>query len=138
MNENIPWTRFYDMHSGGGLKEDWSKIHIQAPEDEACIIFQNRFGHNPYRVTCTCCGSDYSVSSDIDLAQLTGYDRECDMDSNSYIEQRGKYYDGTPRPNYQTLEQYLYSPDALFIKAEDIKPEEREGELKRQGYIWMD
>jgi len=52
-----------DMHSGGDLKEKWQYIYIEAPEEEAKVIFYNRFGHNPNRVTCTCCGKDYSISS---------------------------------------------------------------------------
>lgn len=52
-------TRFNDMHSGGGLKEDFDEVIIEAPADEAAIIFYNRFGHNPHRVSCTCCGTDY-------------------------------------------------------------------------------
>lgn len=54
-------TKFEDMHSGGGAKEKWETIVIEAPQTEAEVIFQNRFGHNPNRVTCTCCGSDYSI-----------------------------------------------------------------------------
>jgi len=60
------WTRFYDMHSGGGAKEKWELIFIEAPEDEAISIFYNRFGHNPNRVSCTCCGADYSIYEDGD------------------------------------------------------------------------
>ena len=55
------WTQFSDMCSGGGRKEKWDCIWIEAPEDEARVIFNNRFGHDPSKVTCTCCGSDYSV-----------------------------------------------------------------------------
>lgn len=71
------WTLLWDMHSGGSQKEKWAKIYIEAPEEEAKIIFYNRFGHNPERVSCTCCGSDYSISSDEDLKQLSGYHRGC-------------------------------------------------------------
>lgn len=55
------WTEFYDMYSGGNAKEKWTRIFIEAREDDALAIFYNRFGHNPYRVTCTCCGPDYSI-----------------------------------------------------------------------------
>ena len=82
----IMWTRFMDMHSGGSLKEKWQYIYIEADEKEAKIIFYNRFGHNPERVTCTCCGDDYSISSKDDLHQLTGYDRGCHF---SYIRPDG-------------------------------------------------
>lgn len=55
-------TTFYDMHSGGGsLKEASQLIIIEAPEAEAICVFYSRFGHNPERISCSCCGSDYSV-----------------------------------------------------------------------------
>lgn len=68
------YTLFWDMNSGGEQKEKWSKIIIEAPEEEAKIIFYNRFGHSPDRVTCTCCGEDYSTSEDDNLFQLIAYD----------------------------------------------------------------
>lgn len=70
------WTRFYDMHSGGGAKEKWGIIYIEAPEQEAKVVFYNRFGHNPDRVTCTCCGNDYSISeySSLEEAQISERD----------------------------------------------------------------
>ena len=45
------WTHFWDMSSGGGRKENWKHIYIEAAESEAIVIFYNRFGHNPNRVT---------------------------------------------------------------------------------------
>ena len=75
----IPFTRFMDMHSGGGTKEEpFENIYIQAPEDEAKIIFYNRFGHNPDRVSCTCCGEDYSISEHATLGQSSAHERNCD------------------------------------------------------------
>lgn len=71
------WTGFMDMHSGGDSKEQWEYIYIEAPQNEAEIIFYNRFGHNPNRVTCTCCHEDYKTSENESLAQLTGYQRGC-------------------------------------------------------------
>lgn len=72
------WTRFMDMHSGGGTKENgFDFIFIEAPEHEARLIFYNRFGHNPERVSCTCCGDDYSISEHESLEQISGYDRHC-------------------------------------------------------------
>ena len=55
------WTKFMDTYSGGNKKENWENIYIEAPKEEAKVIFYNRFGHNPDRVTCTCCGPDYSI-----------------------------------------------------------------------------
>lgn len=131
----MPWTHFWDMHSGGSQKEEWHHIFIEAPEHEAEIIFQNRFGHNPHRVTCTCCGSDYSVSEEDDLLQATGYHRNCVYSSEKgYMEApSGKAY--CP---YQTLEEFEERDDVLIIPAGDIKPEEREGSLRQQGYVWVD
>ena len=56
------WTAFFDTHSGGRAKEKAGIICIEAPIKEAKIIFYNRFGHSPDRITCTCCGPDYSIS----------------------------------------------------------------------------
>jgi hypothetical protein len=126
-----------DMHPGGGSKEEWSKILIEAPQKEAEVIFYNRFGHNPNRVTCTCCGEDYSVSEKESLADLTGYDRGCRFKKNEgYIEEpdTSKF----AWRSYQTLEDYLKSPDVLVIYAKDIKSGERIGELPQQGYVWVD
>lgn len=128
------WTQFWDMHSGGGLKEKWDKIYIEAPENEAKVIFYNRFGHNPERVTCTCCGEDYSISSNEDLAQLTAYQRNCRFSKkeNKYIEKKGDYRE------YMTLDEYLKEESVLFIRAEEVKPEERQGDVPNQGYMWVD
>lgn len=67
-----------DMHSGGSLKEKQQYIFIEAPENEAKVIFYNRFGHNPERVSCTCCGEDYSISEYDSLEQATAYYRHCE------------------------------------------------------------
>jgi hypothetical protein len=72
------WTQFWDMSSGGDHKEQWSQIFIEAPEDEAKRIFFARFGHNPERVSCTCCGGDYSINEHESLELATAYHRNCD------------------------------------------------------------
>jgi len=130
------WTSFWDMHSGGGQKEQWSKIFIEAPQSEAEVIFQNRFGHNPYRVTCTCCGEDYSVDEHETLEHATGYHRGCAFteDGNGFLEKPS----GESWRHYKTLEEYLASEDVLAIYEKDILPDERIGELREQGYVWMD
>ncbi len=114
------WTQFYDMHSGGGQKEEWNKIYIEAPKEQAKIIFYNRFGHNPEKVTCTCCGDDYSISEYKTLGKATEYER------------RG--YDTT----LMLLAKYKRSKHVLFIYAKDIKKEEYEGCVPEQGYVWKD
>lgn len=55
------WTEFFDMSSGGGGKTSYSEIFIEAPEDEARRVFENRFKRNPDHVTCNCCGPDFAV-----------------------------------------------------------------------------
>lgn len=74
---SIKWTRFMDMHSGGGQKGPAAKILIEAPEAEARVIFFNRFGLNPDRVSCTCCGEDFGVGEHDSLAEATAFDRNC-------------------------------------------------------------
>lgn len=99
-----------DMHSGGGLKEgNYTHIYIQAPEDEARVIFYNRFEHSPDRVTCTCCGSDYSVTSEDSIESLTSYYRNCGTE----------YYDVETEESYGQLSykdiEIKYSPGAKSV-----------------------
>lgn len=156
----MPWTRFMDMHSGGGTKEPpYEYIYIEAAQAEAQVIFYNRFGHNPERVTCTCCGEDYSISSEQDLATLTAYERGCDyayfapdgteLGDDDYWRSvspadrwalSGRYVE-RPSPRrwspYTTLEEYMKRDDVLFVPASHIKPEERRGTVPVQGYVWQ-
>lgn len=117
------WTRFMDMHSGGGSKEQYDEIYIEAAEDTAKLIFYNHFGHNPERVTCTCCGNDYSISEYETLEEATEYDRD-----HGYGEKR----------YHETLEQHVHRPEVLVIFAKDFKPEWLIGSIPRQGYVWVD
>lgn len=55
------WTLFFDMSSGGYKKESFSKLIVELPEAKAVEWFEQKYGHNPYDVTCSCCGSDYAV-----------------------------------------------------------------------------
>jgi hypothetical protein len=73
LSANAGWTHFYDMHSGGPKKLQWQHIFIQAPQEEAEIIFQNRFGRDPRNVTCECCGSDYSIHFEKTLEEMKKY-----------------------------------------------------------------
>jgi hypothetical protein len=134
----MAWTRFMDMHSGGGQKEKWSRIYIEAPQEEAELIFFNRFGHNPNRVTCTCCGNDYSASEAPSLEEASAYDRNCrfDKEKKTYVEETGT---DTWSRAHIPFETWLKTvEDKLVVYAKDIKPEERQGELREQGYIWQD
>jgi len=156
---NGPWTEFMDMYSGGSQKLKWKYIYIEAPEQEAEIIFQNRFGRNPHRVTCTCCGSDYSITESPTLEEATAYARGCAYayvgpdgteypDSQAWVPGKGIVIPGVKgqyverssnnllaKP-YVPLLQYIESDMAHCIRSADIKPQERAGELKEEGYVW--
>lgn len=150
-----------DMHSGGGQKLKWSYIYIQAPEKEAAIVFQNRFGRNPHRVTCTCCGNDYSLTEAPTLEQATAYERgcafgyfrpdgsECEQDEawKSGVGMKKGYTSGyVERPRdrlfaadrVKPLSEYLKDKNVTVIYAKDIKPKERKGKLHEEGYVWRE
>lgn len=113
------WTRFMDMCSGGGLKLPWEYIYIEAPQKDAEVIFQNRFGRNPYRVTCTCCGEDYSVGESNDLARITAFERGCAFADGQYIEKsRDIFY------KYTKLEDYIINENVKVIYAHEITLED--------------
>lgn len=141
---NSRWTLFWDMHSGGGTKEGgWEKIYIEAPEEEARVIFYNRFGHNPDRVSCTCCGPDYAISENESLEQVSAYHRNCKWVSDKRMKGGGYYVEEeTDRSyrerGYMTVSEYLKSKEVHAIFAKDIKDEERRGVVPEQGYVWRD
>lgn len=147
----MAWTRFMDMHSGGSQKLDFSNLYIEAPEAVAKAVFFNRFGRSPDRVTCTCCGKDYSITEEETLELATAYERGCRYDNklDQYVEE------GDPKRSYQTyvpLAEYIAAgietnglissrdgekPKVAFIYAADIKPEETAAEIPAQGYVWV-
>jgi len=137
------WTQFWDMHSGGGLKEKWHYIYIEATKEEAKVIFYNRFGHNPERVTCTCCGPDYSISEEKNLSRLTAYHRNCKFVKNKKQKGGGHYIEKQDEKklkrnaSYETPEQYSKREDVLIIPASKIKKTERTGEVPQEGYVWV-
>lgn len=156
----VMWTQFMDMHSGGGQKLEWQYIYIEAPEAEAAVIFQNLFGRNPHRVTCTCCGDDYSLSESETLEDATGFERGC---ASAYFDAEGKRYSDDDwyklpiekrrdlqhryveehggsksyRP-YRTLQDYLENSKIKIIRASEITPSQRQGELQEEGYVWRE
>lgn len=67
------------MSSGGYTKEPpYERIYIEAyNEQEAMIIFYNRFGHSPNSVACDCCGSNYTIDTAETLAEISALDRGC-------------------------------------------------------------
>jgi hypothetical protein len=115
-NKPSTWTRFMDMHSGGGTKEKWQYIYIEAPESEAKVIFYNRFGHNPDRVSCTCCGNDYIISEG-PLDQITAYERGCAYSNEDKCWIEAPDAARTWGSGYCTIEQYQADPEVLFIPA---------------------
>jgi hypothetical protein len=126
------WTRFMDMHSGGSCKQKpYEYIYIEAPEAEAKVIFYNRFGHNPERVTCTCCGDDYSIEDYDTLERATAYDRGCQHG-------RGNDEGYNLASAKVSVDDYVARPDVLVVPEADIKPQERTGEVPVQGYVWQD
>jgi hypothetical protein len=100
-----------DMRSGGSQKEEWPYIIIEAPIKEAKAIFYNRFGHDPTRVTCTCCGEDYLIKEAGSLEQLT-------------------------TSSCAPFKKYLARGKCLVIRASEVKAKEREGYVPEQGYVW--
>lgn len=102
MKETPPgrWTKFFDLHSGGGRKTDWDLIVIEAPEDEARRLFKDRTGRDPDNVTCSCCGSDYSVYEVESLDVATAGERR-----------RG-----------ESLDDYLRRADVLVIRRPSLLP----------------
>lgn len=125
----MPWTRFMDMHSGGGSKEPYNYIYIEAPEEKAKVIFYNRFGHSPERVSCTCCGEDYSIYEYETLEEASKYDREHSFAArNKPI----KFEDWLLKAGEQG-----HHESFLLVYTEDIRDDEKEGNLPRQGYVWI-
>ena len=112
------WTKFTDMASGGKKKEKWDNIYTEASEEDAIELFRLKFGHDPLNVTCSCCGEDYSISTNESLEQLTAYDRRCKYDVNNcrWLEEfdtRYEKYYGVFE--YITLKDYLNNEECLFI-----------------------
>lgn len=115
------WTLFWDMHSR--TKEgSYDKIYIEATKDEAVVIFYNRFGHNPHRITCTCCGEDYSVDEEKTFGKASEYHR------------KGSWGEGKIN---QTIAQYKKNKNVLVIPKSEILANERVGEVPDQGYVWV-
>lgn len=111
----VMWVEFFDMCSGGFVKQPpYDRIYIEAKsEAEASIIFFNRFGHSPDRVTCLCCGEDYSVYSEESLEDLTEYDR------------RGC-----------SLVEHAERDGVLIIRSDEVRLGERKGEVPVRGQLW--
>lgn len=155
-----PWTQFMDMHSGGGQKLEWQYIYIEAPKKEAISVFYSKFNRNPNRVTCTCCGDDYSLTESGSLLEATAYNRGCDYGwfnkagkevprdeawvsgkgttpgcTSKYVERKSKEKWAKP---YVPFADYLKDKEVHFIYAKDIKKHERLCDVADEGYVWQD
>lgn len=124
------WTLFWDMSSGGSTKEyPYEHIYIESDsQEQAEVVFYNRFGHSPHRVTCTCCGPDYDVSSNEDIEQLSGFHRGCVWNN----ERKGYGSDSGI-----SLECYFEQDNVFFIYSKDIEESEKVGEVPEEGYVWL-
>ena len=120
----MSWTLFWDMYSGGGRKEKFSKCFIEAPAREAQVVFYNRFGHLACNVTCDCCGPDYSISESDTLDDLSEFHRS-----------RG-YPKRLTLPLNDWLENVKDDEDILVIWADEISDEDKAGEIPAYGDCW--
>ena len=109
------WTKFWDMHSGGDQKLDWPTIYIEAPKEEAKIIFYNVFGRNPEWVTCTGCGEDYVIEEYETLEMATAFHRGCRFDkaADKYVDEPSDYEWSS---SYRTLKEYIDSGEVKVLK----------------------
>lgn len=144
------------MHSGGSQKEPFSILYIQAPEREARSVFYSRFGHNPERVTCSCCGSDYSVSSDPSASpeEITGFHRNAfyavpkakhlDYSQAKYFDRREDIPDDWEirrdmgEREVLSLEDYFAQDDIAVIYAKEIEEYERHVTVPDELGMWDD
>lgn len=125
------WTQFWDMHSGGSTKQDkFDKIYIEASEEEAKVIFENRFGHDPTDVACSCCGENYSISEYETLLRATAYERKADYENP---DKPAKKWRSEEFEEMITLEDYLKSDHVLVVPKEDILDSERAMKRTQRG-----
>lgn len=78
------WTTFWDLRSGGSKKTIYDYIYIEAEKHAAVNAFTNIFGVNPYSVSCSCCGQDFSVGEAPTLEDASRLERK-EVPLDSYI-----------------------------------------------------
>jgi len=105
----MSWTRFMDMHSGGGNKTGYENIYIEADEETATTIFCNLFDQHPDSVACACCGNNFSVMAYEKLEEATSYERKWSKES---------------------VEDYVKGPSVKVVYASEITPE-----LLEESYV---
>ena len=144
----MTWTEFWDMYSGGQSKLQWEEIYIEAPEEEARTIFENRFKIDPDNTTCECCGPDYVVEESPTLKQASGRHRDAPCTETKRDPKTGLYLNSDPlaclyldkgekppkgykidtrfsKEDFSSLEEYVKRDDVLVIYKKDIKESER-------------
>jgi len=114
------WTKFDDCHSGGGLKEKYEYIFIEAASEPIAIEkFKHLFQRDPHHTTCTCCGPDYWIESADTLLELTGYMRGCKSIGELYLDEPAEPDPQAPEfhkyHEYQTPEQFAARSDVLIV-----------------------
>lgn len=111
----MAWTLFKDSFSGGALTNPpYEYIYVEAPEEEARVVFEREFTH-PDNATCPCCGPDYMVDEQPTLEQLSAFERGCywDSETKSYLEVARDDY----RPLF-SLDDWIRRPDVMVIYRE--------------------
>lgn len=106
------WTHFWDMHSGGTRKLKVGHVFIEASRESAVKVFYAMFARNPYRVTCTCCGPDYSVSEYDTVEEATKFTHE--------------------------LLGHKFSELALIVYKSKFPKDWRNAEIPEEGYVWVE
>lgn len=72
----MAWTKFWDMSSGGTTKvQNYHHIYIELPRRKAIKFFQEEFHRDPRRVSCTCCGQDYTIDEYRTFEEASSYHR---------------------------------------------------------------
>jgi hypothetical protein len=125
-----------DMHSGGSQKLKWSNIIIEAESQrQACAVFYAKFNRSPYRVICTCCGEDYSIS---ERDSIEEYASPGWLDSEAeYFKQHAKTKDGRDYVMRERERCKSMVANAKIILADEIADEERQGDIPSEGYVWI-
>jgi hypothetical protein len=113
------WTVFWDQGTDGRRKEKWLMICIEAHHQEAIPYFKKRFGHDPQRVTCQCCGQDYSIHEANTLSEATHYERTMEAQMRWRMN-TGNTHWGMHRINENveplTVEEYQKTGELLVIR----------------------
>lgn len=135
-------TQFHDMHSGGIQTTEYAHIFVELPEDAAIGWFRDRFGENPLRVRCHCCGPNFSVTQGPDLRQATAYERNCqfvkvegESGGGHYIEEEDTRF--TFGGDHIPFEEYVENAEdhgALIVTADELPNELRDEATTEGGF----